>query len=158
MPAPSRSPRSSRSRRPSEVSAGGVVVRPFGTGGRAGWEVALIRVGDRWSLPKGLVEAGENPATAALREVAEECGIPLAALTLRDPLPGSDYVYRRDSRLVFKHVDHFLIEVPAATPLRHQADEVDEAEWMSFEAALSRASFADTAAALRRARELLAGG
>ncbi len=55
------------------MSAGGVLVRPAG----GGWEVALVRAGAHWSLPKGLVEAGETAADAALREVAEECGLPI---------------------------------------------------------------------------------
>ena len=138
-------------RRPNEVSAGGVLVRP----GPAGWEVALVRAGRWWGVPKGRVEAGETAEAAALREIAEETGIELGALRRRAGLPGSDYVYRRDGRLIFKHVDHFLVEAPAGTELRPQAGEIDEAEWLAFDAALARVSFKDTLAALRRARDLL---
>lgn len=120
-----------------------------------GWEVALVRAGAHWSLPKGLVEAGETSAGAALREVAEECGLPITSLRLHEALPGSDYVYRRDGRLIFKHVDHFLIEAPAGSRLLPQLGEVEEAEWMTFNEALARSSFADVAAALTRAREVL---
>ncbi len=154
MPQPSSRPaRPGRRRRPDEVSAGGVLVRPA-PGGT--WEVALIRMGERWSLPKGLVEAGESAEMAALREVAEECGVEPSSLRLRDALPPSDYVYRRDGRLIFKHVDHFLIEAPQGTPLVAQAAEIDAARWMSFDEALRQASYRDTAAALSRARELTA--
>jgi 8-oxo-dGTP pyrophosphatase MutT (NUDIX family) len=154
MVPPSRGGPGRPARRPSEVSAGGVLVRREG----AGWQVAMIRSGRHWSLPKGIVEGGEAPAEAALREIAEECGLEASVLRLRDPLPGSDYVYRREGRLVFKHVDHFLVEAPESTVLTPQAGEVDEAEWMSFEEALARASFRDTAAALTRAREMLEPG
>jgi 8-oxo-dGTP pyrophosphatase MutT (NUDIX family) len=140
-------------RRPNEISAGGVVVRRA----RTGWQVALVRAGRHWSLPKGGIEPGESPAQAALREVAEECGLPLESLQLRDQLPGSDYVYRRESRLIFKHVDHFLIEAEAEASLRPQAGEIDEAEWLDFSTAITRASFKDTRVALTRAQELLAG-
>ncbi|HYA00470.1 MAG TPA: NUDIX domain-containing protein [Candidatus Binatia bacterium] len=152
---PPGSPRSpgDRPRRPSEVSAGGVLVRLSDRG----WEVAMIRAGRYWSLPKGLVEPGETPAAAAVREVAEECGVPVEGLRLGQPLPGSDYVYRRQGRLIFKHVDHFLVEAPPETVLSPQASEIEEAEWMSFDAALARSSFRDTAAALERAREILSG-
>jgi len=51
-----------------QVSAGGVVHR--------GREVALIRLADgRWQLPKGLVEPGETPEDAAVREAYEELGV-----------------------------------------------------------------------------------
>ncbi|WP_307724051.1 NUDIX domain-containing protein [Cellulomonas composti] len=51
--------------------------------GVAGPEVLLVHMGgpfwarrDRaWSIPKGLVEAGEDPHAAALREFAEELGV-----------------------------------------------------------------------------------
>src|SRR5260221_13011491 len=40
-------------------------------------EVALISVGasPRWQLPKGLIDSGESPEDAAVREVREEAGI-----------------------------------------------------------------------------------
>src|SRR4051812_29780446 len=63
-----------RLRRVDETSAGGLVVADDGvTGPRA----ALIGRTDRrgrllWSLPKGHIEAGQNPQDTALREVAEE--------------------------------------------------------------------------------------
>jgi 8-oxo-dGTP pyrophosphatase MutT (NUDIX family) len=138
-------------RRPNEVSAGGVLVRP----GPGGWEVALLRAGRWWGLPKGIVERGEASVDAALREIAEETGIARDRLALRGELPGSDYVYRREGRLIFKHVDHYLVEAPADAELRPQAAEIDEAEWLSMDAAAGRASFKDTVAALQRARDLL---
>ena len=38
-----------------------------------------------WMIPKGLIEAGEDPATAAVREFEEETGLPCPALS--QPLP-----------------------------------------------------------------------
>lgn len=138
-------------RRPNEVSAGGVLVRRRDRR----WEVALVRAGRYWGLPKGRVEEGESSENAALREIAEECGIDPGALKVRGPLPGSDYVYRRAGRLIFKHVDHFLVEVPEDTGLRPQEAEIDEAEWLDLDAATARASFRDTVTALDAARQLL---
>src|SRR5829696_1948788 len=56
-----------------QVSAGGAAFRKTATG----LEVALISVGNppRWQLPKGLVDSGETPEVAAVREVREEAGI-----------------------------------------------------------------------------------
>lgn len=63
------------------VAAGAVVFRP-------GREVLLVHRGryDDWSFPKGKLDPGEHPATAAVREVEEETGLhvrlgpPLATL------------------------------------------------------------------------------
>ena len=53
------------------LSAGAVVVRSTADGAR----FLLLRAYRNWDFPKGLVEAGEEPLAAAVREVAEESGI-----------------------------------------------------------------------------------
>src|SRR5690606_30811972 len=52
-------------------SAGIVVVRETEDGAR----FLLLRAYRNWDCPKGLVEPGEDPLDAALRETAEETGI-----------------------------------------------------------------------------------
>jgi len=56
---------SSRSQR---LSAGVVVVRQSAEG----WRFLLLRAFNHWDFPKGMVEAGEQPLAAAIREVREE--------------------------------------------------------------------------------------
>ena len=153
----SQAPRSSvidvpaRSFRPNEVSAGGVVVRH----GAGGYEVCLINDGRYWGLPKGNVERGESPAQTALREIAEETGLPLSALTVTGDLPASEYVYRRDGRLIFKRVHHFLVTLHGTASLHAQQSEVVEARWLSFADAIERATFRDTVTALQEAQRIL---
>lgn len=139
------------SRRPNEISAGGVVVRPA----ERSWEVCLVHVGRYWGLPKGHLEPRETARDAALREISEECGIPPDALSIIAELPSSDYVYRRAGRLIFKLVHHFLVLAPAGTEVVPQPSEIDEAAWLSFDEAAEKASFADTRTALAAARSLL---
>ena len=43
-------------------------------------EFLLMKHPDRWDLPKGHVDAGESTQQAALRELAEEAGIPSDAI------------------------------------------------------------------------------
>jgi bis(5'-nucleosidyl)-tetraphosphatase len=50
------------------LSAGAVVVRETDDGTR----FLLLRAYDHWDFPKGLVEPGEAPLAAAIREVREE--------------------------------------------------------------------------------------
>jgi 8-oxo-dGTP pyrophosphatase MutT (NUDIX family) len=50
------------------LSAGVVVVRHADDG----WRFLLLRAFNHWDFPKGMVEAGEEPRAAAIREVQEE--------------------------------------------------------------------------------------
>ncbi len=139
-------------RRPDEISAGGVLARPTADS----WEVCLVRAGEYWGFPKGHIESGETPEQAALREISEECGLPLEALTMAARLPPSEYVYRRAGRLTFKLVEQFLVTAPAGVQITPQPGEIDEAEWLTIEEAVARASFKDTRRALAAARTALA--
>lgn len=59
-----------------KVAAGAVVLRRVD--GR--WNCLVLRVFRNWDFPKGLVEPGEEPLHAALREVTEETGLSGLAL------------------------------------------------------------------------------
>lgn len=105
-----------------EISAGGVVLRKISEV----WQVALIepqqetrkpataktpRKGRRavFALPKGLVDPGEKPQAAAIREVREETGIVAEPVT---KLSDNKYVYVRtwgDGKRVFKIVSFYLM-------------------------------------------------
>jgi 8-oxo-dGTP pyrophosphatase MutT (NUDIX family) len=53
------------------MSAGIILVRRE----EEGWKVLLLRAYRNWDFPKGVVESGEDPMEAAVREVKEETGI-----------------------------------------------------------------------------------
>jgi ADP-ribose pyrophosphatase YjhB (NUDIX family) len=80
--------------------------------------------GRGWSLPAGLLARGESPVEGALRELAEESGIVLAAADLREAVPNAMVHHRgRWVDMVFEAA------VPASTPLRVDGAEVWEAAW-----------------------------
>ncbi|HEX5765275.1 MAG TPA: NUDIX domain-containing protein [Woeseiaceae bacterium] len=56
---------------PDTLSCGIVIVRR--TDG--GWLTLMLRAYRNWDFPKGLMEQGETPIEAAVREVGEETGI-----------------------------------------------------------------------------------
>jgi 8-oxo-dGTP pyrophosphatase MutT (NUDIX family) len=54
--------------RSTRLSAGVVIVREV----PEGWSFLLLRAFTHWDFPKGMVEPGEQPLAAAIREVKEE--------------------------------------------------------------------------------------
>jgi bis(5'-nucleosidyl)-tetraphosphatase len=56
---------------PDTLSCGIVIVRRSD----AGWLTLMLRAYRNWDFPKGLMEQGETPIEAAVREVGEETGI-----------------------------------------------------------------------------------
>lgn len=92
-------------------------------------------------LPKGLVDPGEKPLEAALREVREETGITAALIT---KLADIKYVYVRswgDGERVFKIVTFYL--------LRYESGRIDDvSEEMRVEVARAKWVRLDDAAKL----------
>jgi 8-oxo-dGTP pyrophosphatase MutT (NUDIX family) len=88
-----------------EISAGVVLVRRM----RGRWWLAAVRPqGKRagtWVLPKGLVDTGETPAQAALREGFEETGV---QPRLGSKLGDVKYAYTWDGERIFKIVSFYL--------------------------------------------------
>jgi 8-oxo-dGTP pyrophosphatase MutT (NUDIX family) len=89
-------------------------------------------------LPKGLVDPGEKPLEAALREVREETGIIAVPIV---KLGDSKYVYVRswgDGERVFKIVSFYLLRYQSGR-INHIADEmrieVGRAKWVRLEEA-----------------------
>lgn len=139
-------------REKSEISAGGIVYRR----NQDQVEVALIRSGRRWGLPKGHVEAGESIQEAACREVSEETGLQgdvvnqLGEITYRFM---NKWTEGRPVR-VFKRVHFYLIRWSAGDVQGHDY-EVDEARWFSLADALSALSYATEKKMMRRAQAII---
>lgn len=83
------------------------------------------------ALPKGHIDPGETPLTAAEREVREETGI--EAEPVRE-LGEARYWYRRDGKTIPKSVTFFLFRYLGGDTSDHD-DEVEEARWIPLKEA-----------------------
>jgi 8-oxo-dGTP pyrophosphatase MutT (NUDIX family) len=122
-----------------QVSAGGAAFRLS----NSGYEIAIISVNPsrRWQLPKGLIDEGETPEIAALREVREEAGIETELLSKIETI---EYWYVGDSRgervRFHKSVHFFLLKYIEGNVENHDF-EVAEARWVKAEEALKMLAF-----------------
>jgi predicted NUDIX family NTP pyrophosphohydrolase len=130
-----------------EISAGILLHRS----GAAGREVLLVHPGGpfwarkeeaAWSIPKGLIDPGEEREAAARREFAEEVGaVPEGALTLLGEfrLSGSKLLVafaleaEFDPRTLISN--SFEMEWPPHSGRRQSFPEVDRADWFGLDEA-----------------------
>jgi 8-oxo-dGTP pyrophosphatase MutT (NUDIX family) len=135
------------------VSAGGVVFR----GEKGGVEVVIVSVGgqNRWQLPKGLVDTGENPEITAVREAREEGGVSSEVVQLIETI---EYWYAgldNGIRVRFhKRVHFYLLRYVSGDTGDHDW-EVNEARWVPIEEAASQLTFDSERRVMERARELV---
>jgi 8-oxo-dGTP pyrophosphatase MutT (NUDIX family) len=76
---------------------------------------------DQWSLPGGIIEPGEQPADAVIRECREEAGIIVepTSLALADVSPTFTYPVRRLYRMVEMHRCYRVRRATYRTSRRH---------------------------------------
>ncbi len=135
-----------------QVSSGGVIFRDAEGGDR---EIALVSVkgGKIWSLPKGLVEKGEETSETAVREVREETGL---SGKIVKRLGDITYWYfiKEDNAKCRKTVHFYLLEYVSGNTEDHNW-EVDKAEWFPIDEALKKLSYKGDREIVRKAKESL---
>jgi 8-oxo-dGTP pyrophosphatase MutT (NUDIX family) len=133
-----------------ETSAGGVVFRLA-----ASQPVYLLIRDSRqnWGFPKGHVENGEAPATAALREVAEETG--LRDLAMRGPIDEIDWYFKSKGDVIHKVCSFFLMQTAESTTSPQRDEGITACGWFEFSEADTTISYANAREILRRAHEMI---
>jgi 8-oxo-dGTP pyrophosphatase MutT (NUDIX family) len=147
--------RGKKARRPVriETSAGGVVYRRTEDGAR----FLLIRDPyENWGLPKGHLERGETPGEAALREVAEETGVP--GLVLRQPLGTIDWFFREGNDLIHKYCHFFLMETRSAETSPQLEEGITECVWLTLDEALRSLTYDNARSVLQDAGRIVLDG
>lgn len=133
-----------------EVSAGGIVFRRDG----ARTFYLLIRDPYRnWGFPKGHLEEGEEPAAAAVREVAEETGI--ADVAMRSPIETIDWTFRFRGRQIHKTCHFFLMETSQRRTAPQGAEGITACRWATYEQAAKMIAYDNARAVLEQAHALL---
>ena len=137
-----------------QVSSGGVIYREE-NGKEA--EIALVAVKDGkvWSLPKGLVEKGEDASETAVREVREETGLSGKIIKKVGDITYWYYI-KEDNAKCRKTVHFFLLEYLSGSTSDHNW-EVDKAEWFPIREALERLSYKGDKEIVQKAKEMLSG-
>jgi ADP-ribose pyrophosphatase YjhB (NUDIX family) len=113
---------------------------------------------ENWGFPKGHVESGEETTHTALREVQEETG--LANLELRELIATIEWWFRFRGRLIHKVCDFFLMVTEpgaAMTTLPQTAEGITACEWVPFDEARDRISYANARDVLTRAHAMMIG-
>lgn len=84
---------------------------------------------NKWDLPKGKIDVGENSKQAAIRECEEECAI--SGLTIVNELPSTYHIYPYKGGFALKTTYWFLMKSDFAGKLIPQTEEnIEKAEWL----------------------------
>jgi 8-oxo-dGTP pyrophosphatase MutT (NUDIX family) len=104
-------------------AAGGIVVNDKDC-------LLMIFRNGKWDLPKGKIEKGEEPDTAAIREVFEECGV--SGLSLKKQLNTTFHTYTYKDEKILKKTFWFLMNTSDSNKLIPQLEEgITEARWLT---------------------------
>lgn len=97
-------------------------------------ELLMIRLRNRWDLPKGHIEPNEESRTAALREVEEETGISAEHLDEK-PLITTWHAYNIYGPWELKSTDWWRMRTTTDhTPQPQHDEDITEVRWMVREA------------------------
>ncbi len=138
-----------------EESAGGIVLRPAQDKSlkKKSWEVLVTQHSAHhgWVFPKGLIDDGEDKATAALREVEEEGGVEAKIVKELEPV---EYFYKFENQTIKKKVTYFLMEYVSGNIEDHDW-EMEDAQWLAIEKVDDRLTYKSDKEVFQEAKKFL---
>ena len=122
-----------------ETTSGGIVFRRT-----ADQKVEVLLIQDaknRWTIPKGHVEPGEEPKQTAEREIREETG--LQEMDMHSWLGKVNFRYRRAHTLVLMTMHIYLVEGQGDTNKLEGEDWLTDIKWMPATEAVDKIAYDD---------------
>ncbi len=123
-----------------EPTAGGIVFRHNAKSN----EIEFLLIQDaknRWTIPKGHIENGEDSKQTAEREIREETG--LQEMEVLSWLGKINFRYRRVSSLVLMTTEIFLVRAKGDSDKLTPEDWMNGCKWMPAKVALDKIEYED---------------
>lgn len=122
-----------------ETTSGGIVFRKDAEN-----KVEILLIQDaknRWTIPKGHVEPGEEPKQTAEREIREETG--LQEMRMYSWLGKVNFRYRRAHTLVLMTMHIYLVEGQGDTNKLEGEDWLTDIKWLPANEAVDKIAYDD---------------
>lgn len=123
-----------------ETTSGGIIFRRNKNTNQL--EILLIQdAKNRWTIPKGHVEEGEEPKDTAKREIQEETG--LQEMKVMNWLGKVNFRYRRGHTLVLMTMHIYLVQGQGDTDNLSGEDWLSDIKWLPAQDAMDKIAYED---------------